>query len=82
MWRQARNNRKVVQPTPAVANTIYVITRNLIAMTITDIELSAEIVRSTERARRSSGNSRNVPRGTYVAVQNPWDILFLLFPGG
>ena len=39
-------------------------------MTITDNNVSAELVCSTERARRRSRNSRNAPRGTYVAVQN------------
>ena len=82
MWRQVWNNRKVVRPTPAVTNTIYAITRSLIAMKTTDIELSAELVRSTERARRRSRNSRNAPSGTYVAVQKFLYILFWLFPGG
>ena len=39
-------------------------------MTFTDIELSAELVCSTERARRRSRNSRNAPPGTFVAVQS------------
>ena len=70
MWRQARNNRTVVRPTPAVPNTIYVITRSLIAMTTTDIEMLAELLCSAERARRRCRNSRNATRGIYVAVQN------------
>ena len=72
MWSQARNNRELVRATPAVPNTICVITRSRIAMTTTDINLSAEQVRSTERARRRSLNSRNALRGTYVAVQTFW----------
>ena len=55
---------------PRSLNTIYVITRNLIAMMTSDINSSAEQVCSTERARRRSRNSRNAPRGTYVAVQD------------
>ena len=53
---------------PAVPKTIYVITRSLLSMTTIDINLSAEQVCSTERARRRSRNSRNMLRGTYVAV--------------
>ena len=56
-------------PTPAVPNTIYVKTRSLTGMTTTDISSSAELVCSTERARRRSRNSRNALRGTYVATQ-------------
>ena len=37
MRKQARNNRTIVRPNPAVRNTINIITRSLIAMTITDI---------------------------------------------
>ena len=81
MWSQARNNRKVVRPTPAVLNTNYVITWNIIAMTTIDVNLSAEQVCSTERARRRSRNSKNALRGTYVAVQILWHIPFWLFPG-
>ena len=69
MWNQARNNRKIVLPTPAVPNTTCVITRNITAMTTVDISLSAELVCSTERARRRSRNSRNAQRGKYVAAQ-------------
>ena len=65
----------------AVLNTNYLITRNLIALTTTDISLSAELVCSTERARRRSRNSTNAPRGTYVAVQNFLDFLFWLLSG-
>ena len=54
MWSQARNNRNIVRPIPAVPNTIYVITRSLNAMATIDINLSAEQVCSTERARRRS----------------------------
>ena len=43
----ARKNPKTVRPTPAVPNTTYVITRNLTAMTTTDISLSAQQVCST-----------------------------------
>ena len=81
MWRQARNNRNLVRPSPAVQKTFYVITRNLIAMTTTDINLSAELVCSTERAPRRSRNSGNAPRGIYVANQIFWVVLFRLFPG-
>ena len=63
MCSQARNNWKVFQPIPAVPITIYVIARNLIAITTTDINLSTEQVCSTERARRVSRNSGNAPRG-------------------
>ena len=66
---QARNNQKIVQPTPAVPNTTYVITQSLTAMTTTDISSSVELVCSMERARRRSRNSRNALRGTYVATQ-------------
>ena len=69
MWRQARNNRKIVRPTPAVPNTTCVIIRTLTAMTTTDISLSAQQVCSTLRARSRSTNSRNALRGTYVAAQ-------------
>ena len=69
MWSQARNNRKLVRPTPAVPNTTCVITRNLTAMTTIEISLSAELVCYTERARRRSKNSRNAVGGKYVAVQ-------------
>ena len=69
------------RPTPAVPNTIYVITPSLSTMTTTDSELSAELVCSTVRARRRSRNSKNVPRGIDVAVQNFWYILLHLFPG-
>ena len=59
---EARSKQPENSPkTPAVPYTIYVITRNLIAMTITDIEPSAGLVGSTERARRRSRNLRNVP---------------------
>ena len=61
MQSQARNNRKTVRPTPAVPNTIYVITRNLTAMTTTDYNLSVEQVCSTERAR---GRSRKLMERT------------------
>ena len=61
----------------AVPNTTCVKTRNLIAMTTTDISLSAELVCSTERARKRSRNSRNALRGTYVAVQ-----IFRIFYSG
>ena len=44
MWRQARNNRKKVRPTPAVPNKTSFITRSLIAMTTTDISLSTQQV--------------------------------------
>ena len=77
MWMQARGSRKAVRPTPAVPNTSCVITRSLIAMTATDKSLSAELVCSTERARRRSRNSRNALRGTYVAVQ-----IFRIFYSG
>ena len=46
-------------------------------MTTTDINLSAEQVCSTERARRRPPNSRNALRGTYVAVQTFW----IFYPG-
>ena len=65
---QARNNRKIVRPTPAVRDKIYVTTRSLIAMTTIDINESAEQVCSTERPRRLSRNIRNPLRGPYVAV--------------
>ena len=39
MWTQARNNQTIARPTPAVPNTTYVTTRNLIAMKITDVNL-------------------------------------------
>ena len=80
MWSQARNNWKLVRPTPAVPITTYDITRSLIAMTITDTALSAEIMGSTDRARRRSRNSRVELRGTYVAVQNFFRILLWLIP--
>ena len=54
---------------PPVPNTTWVITRNLTAMVTTDISLSAELVCSTERARKCSKNSRNALRGTYVAIK-------------
>ena len=47
MWNQARNDRKIVPPTPAVPNTTCVITRNLIEMATTDISLFAQQVCST-----------------------------------
>ena len=81
MWRPTRNNHTVVGPSPAVQNAIYVITRNLIALTTTDISLSAELVCSKESACRRSRNSRNALRGTYVAVQSFMHILSWLFPG-
>ena len=56
-------------PIPAVPNTIYVITRNPIAMTTTDISLPAELVCSTECTLRHSRNSRNALGGTNVAAQ-------------
>ena len=69
MWRQARNYRKKVRPTPAVPNTTYVITRSLTAMTTTDINLCVQQVCSTWRAGSRSTNSRIALRGTYVAAQ-------------
>ena len=69
MWNQARNKRKIVRLTPAVPDTTCVITGNLTAMTTIDISLFAELVCSTERARRRSRNSRNAQRGKYVAAQ-------------
>ena len=49
-WRQARNNQTVVLPTPVVPNTTYITTRQLIAMTTTDINSWAALMCSTERA--------------------------------
>ena len=69
MWRLSRNNQTVVRPTPAVTNTTYVTTRNLISMTTTDINLRAELVCSTERARIPSRNSRNALRSIYEGIQ-------------
>ena len=80
-WRQDLNNCTVVQPAPAVRNTTYVTTLNLIAMKITDINLWAELVCSTERSRRRSRNSRNASRSLYVGVQSFGCILFRLFRG-
>ena len=69
MWTQARINRKIARPTPAVPNTSYVITRSLTAMTTADISLCVQQVCSTWRARSRSTNSRNALRGTCVAAQ-------------
>ena len=79
MWRQARNNQAVVRLTPAAPISTYVITRSLIAMTTTDINLSAEQVCSTERARRRSRNSRNALRDRYVTFRKFWYIPLRLF---
>ena len=81
MWRQARNNREKVQPIPGVANTIYVITQNLTAMTTTDISVSAELVCSTERARRRSRKFKERATWHMRSSSNFLHILFWLFPG-
>ena len=70
MQKQVRSNQTIVRPNPAVQNTIYAITRNLIAMTITDITSSVALVCSAERVRRLSRNSRNTLRNKNVAVEN------------
>ena len=57
-------------PIPAVQNIKYATTRNLIAMTITDIISSNALVCSMERTSRLSRNSRNTSRNKNVAVQN------------
>ena len=66
---------------PAVQNTINIITRNLIAMTITDISSCAALVFFTERVRRRSWKSKNALHKKYVAVQKFCYILCWLFPG-
>ena len=70
MREQSRSKRTIVNPTPAVRKTIYIITRSLIAMTITDINSCAALVCSTERIRRRSRYFRNALRNQYVAKQN------------
>ena len=77
MCSQARNNRKTVRPTPAVPNTTCVISRSLTAMMTLYISLPAELVCSTERARRRSKNSKNALRGTNLAAQ-----IFRMFYSG
>ena len=77
MLREARNNRAVIRLTPAVPNTTYIISRNLIPMTTTDNISSTELMCSTGRARRRSRNSRDVPRSIYVAIQS----IVILFSG-
>ena len=81
MKKQPRNNRTTILPTPAVENTINVINRNLIAMTITDIDSCVALVCSTERVRIRSRNSRNASPTKHVAVQNLCYFLCWLFPG-
>ena len=81
MWKQIRNNRIIVRPTPAVLTTIYVITRNLNAMMIKDFNSWAELLCSTERLRRRSRKYRNASRNKNVAVQKICYIPFWLFPG-
>ena len=64
----------------AVPNTNYVInriTRNLFAMTTIDIELSAELVCSTECARRRPKNSKNALRSIYLVRRNFWNFYVL-----
>ena len=66
MWGQARNNREIVRVTPAAPNTTCVITRSQIAMTTTDIKLSAEQMWSTWCARKHSNKCG--PRGAHVVT--------------
>ena len=69
MRKQARNNQKIVRPTPTVRKTIPFLTRSIVALTITDISYCDALVCSTERTRRRSRNVRNVLRNQYVAIQ-------------
>ena len=79
--KKARSNRKTTRPIPAVPNTFYVITRSLTAMTITDINLSAEQVCSTERARGRSRKFKEPATWHLRGISNFPHILFWLFPG-
>ena len=63
-------------PNPAVPNTICVITWNLIAMKITDINSCAALVCSTEGVRRRSRKSGNASRNKYVVVQKSCYVQF------
>ena len=72
MQKKAQNNRTKVQPTPAVRNGLclhYVITLNLIAMTIPDYISCAALVCSTERLRQRSRNFRNALWNLDVTMQ-------------
>ena len=79
MRKQARSNRAKVRPTPAVQNTICVITRRLIAMMIADFNSLSALVCSTERARRRPRSSGIASRNKHVAVQKFFYIQFWLF---
>ena len=81
MRKQARSNRTIVRPTPAVQNTICVITRNLIALTITDNNPFAALVCSTERVRGRFRKYWNASGNKYVAVQEIPFVPFWPFPG-
>ena len=72
---------------PAAQKTIFVITQNLIAMTITDINSCAALECSTERIRGRSRNFRNALLNLYVAIHKldinsvlffPWRLTHLL----
>ena len=54
---------------PPVQNEIYVITRNLIATTITDTISCATLVYSTKSIRRRSSNLKNALRNQHVALK-------------
>ena len=81
MWRQARNNREMNRPTPAVPKITCVLSRGPTAMTTIDISLSAEQVCSTERACRRSGNFKEHATWHIRDSSNIPQILFWLFPG-
>ena len=81
MWSQARNNWKIVRATPAFPNTTYIITRSLIARTTIDNSLSAELVCSTERARRRSGKFKERATWHIRDISNFSHTLFCLFHG-
>ena len=81
MWTQAQSNQTKVLPSPAVQNTVYLITRNLNAMTITDNNSWAALVYSTDRVRGRSRKPGNASSNKYVTVPRFYYILCWLFPG-
>ena len=69
MRKEAWNKQTMLRPTPAVQNTFYVITRNLIGLTIVFNNSCAAVVRSIELIRKRSRNFRNALRNQNVAIE-------------